>query len=110
MEQTAGKGSLQQGQRDKANYGCSSSVHVVDECLGTAGSAAYSPRRGKFAISIHGQEQRSARSVLNDHSLTRPVGRSLRLEAVAHSGLGDEVAWPSRIVFKLLSECLDVLT
>src|SRR5215207_2475296 len=34
----------------------------------------------------------------------------LGLEAVAHSGLGDEVARPSRIVFKLLSECLDVLT
>ena len=38
------------------------------------------------------------------------VERSLRLEAVAHSGLSHEVARPSRIVFKLLSECLDVLT
>ena len=33
----------------------------------------------------------------------------LGLEAVAHSGLGDEVARPSGIVFKLVSECLDVL-
>ena len=69
-----------------------------------------SPLSTSTPVSIHGQGQRSARSELNDHSLTRPVGRSLRLEAVAHSGLGDEVARPSRIVFKLLSECLDVLT
>ena len=34
----------------------------------------------------------------------------LGLEAVAHSRLGDEVAWPSRIVLELVSECLDVLT
>jgi hypothetical protein len=33
----------------------------------------------------------------------------LGLEAVAHSRLGDEVARPSGIVFKLVSECLDVL-
>ena len=32
VEQTAGKRSLQPGERDKANYGCSSSVHAGDEC------------------------------------------------------------------------------
>ena len=34
----------------------------------------------------------------------------LRLEAVAHTGLGDEVAWPSRIILELVSEGPDVLT
>jgi hypothetical protein len=33
----------------------------------------------------------------------------LRLEAIAHSRLGDEVARPSRIILQLASQCLDVL-
>ena len=36
--------------------------------------------------------------------------RWLRLKAIAHSGLGDEVARASWIVFQFVSECLDVLT
>ena len=43
-------------------------------------------------------------------SSVRDSADYLGLEAVAHSGLSHEVARPSRIVFKLLSECLDVLT
>jgi hypothetical protein len=36
--------------------------------------------------------------------------QKLGLEPIAHSRLGDEVAWASGVIFELVSECLDVVT
>ena len=87
-----------------AQHRALSTRHIV------AGSLALEAGASSAGRSVSRAGAKISQERTDDHSLPRPVGRSLRLEAVAHSGLGDEVAGPGRIVFKLLSECLDVLT